>query len=111
MANLERIRMGRPGLILFYGYLVAILITGILVVGALFHLNNTDNKLQQSDVRFCIAVHGAADFWKHVRATTTDILRDPSLSPVARRSNANYLLALDTVIARADIPSCRTVKP
>jgi len=55
---------------------------------------------QTNDV-LCTAVLGARHFWIGVRATTLEILSDPSLSPGARRSNEHYVTKLNAVIRAA----------
>jgi hypothetical protein len=117
MTKLTRIRQGPWGTCLFYGYLLAVIIASALALTAIHGLHESDARLnaeilrgQARDVRSCIAIKGAVDFWRKVRMSTVTILSDPNLSAAARRSNEEYLAALTNVIAKGSSLKCEVLK-
>lgn len=60
----------------------------------------SDNE--QTALALCVAAGGARDFWIKVRKSTLTILTDKTLSALERKSNMQFVKALDEVIAAAN---------
>jgi hypothetical protein len=107
---LETFRTGKVGLGLFYGYLVAILIVGVI----LFHggqINDQQNdKIATQTHRQCIAIAGAVSYWRNAREVVQLRLSDYTQSPTERKADTKLLAALNKVILGGSSLSCEVVK-
>lgn len=63
-------------------------------------------RLDTQTQKLCIAIHGAVEFWVLVRRSEREILKDPTLTPTARKSNEQFVIALNGVITRGNALAC-----
>lgn len=103
---LESLRTGHAGLALFYGYLLAILIVGIVLFRANANITSSRNKIESQAHRQCVALTGAIDYWRSVRQAVMLRESDFTRSPEEKKADATLHSALDRVIVRGALLSC-----
>jgi hypothetical protein len=114
MGRLEDWRHGPLGTIMFYGYLVAIVVTGVLAVmtwnglhRASDRLDRNTSALEAQTRRSCMAIDGATAFWREIRAVSQVRKSDPDRSPTQLSADERLIDALTRVISRGDQLSCK----
>jgi hypothetical protein len=103
---LESLRSGKAGLALFYGYLVAILVVGIVLFVANRNISESRDKIESQAHRQCVALSGAVSYWRSVRQAVMLRESDYTRSPEERRADATLHEALDRVIGKGAPLSC-----
>lgn len=113
-AKLEAWRNSKGGTLLFYGYLIAVLVTSCLAFAAYHRGLNADASLRREiakgqvrDVRSCNAIHGATALWTEELRASRLLEQDTTLPASVRMAEAIRAKALARVVAyAADTPSC-----
>ena len=112
--TLENWRNSRAGTLLFYGYLVAVLIAGIMAFTAYQRSVSADAKLRHEialglsrDARSCHAIAGATELWAEELKAARLLANDTTLPASIRVANAARAQALSAVLEKAGhTPSC-----
>ena len=99
-------------LLLLVAFLTTVGSTTILAIRA--HDNKQEihtvgelaKKVEANSERSCAAIQGAIAFWRLVLASTEEALTDPQMSPVVRRSNLQFAIALRDVIKKGSALNC-----
>lgn len=77
MSKLERFRSGTGGTVLFYAYLVAILVAGVLLMRGYHDMSVTQDRLDGQQERSCAAIGAALMYWRAERSNNESVLHDP----------------------------------
>lgn len=106
MGRLNRARLGTPGVILFYSYLVAILVMALVLARAVHGLHEAQQRLDAQQSRSCEAIAGATAYWRGERKVTIIGLNDPDSTALQKRRYRIRLHNLDHVLAAGDTIRC-----
>jgi hypothetical protein len=104
--RLDRWRMGKGGAVLFYGYLVAIIVTAAVALAAISGTRDAVHRLDQQADRQCLAINGAVGYWKNERAIAYAAIADPQTLDGARARAQLRIVALNGVINKGTLIGC-----
>lgn len=106
MTKLEEFRQGVGGVILFYGYLVAILVVAVLLMVAYQNQEDTVHRLDVQSIRSCQAIEGALEFWRGERGVVVNALNDPNVEGSQRDRYEIRYRNLNRVLEAGDRIDC-----
>lgn len=86
---------------------ISVLSLSLTTAGAdVQELQAVSKRVEANSHRSCHAIRGAVKFWRLVLSSTETALKDPAITPIARKANILYVAALKEVIRKGSALPC-----